>query len=85
MSSVYYVDVPAEVADEQAMSGWLKFGEPRYPSPIMKPERYLQPRAGRLVLFPSYFWHGTNPIHGSQPRTTIAFDALPAGRKDRVA
>jgi hypothetical protein len=29
------------------------------------------------VLFPSYMWHGTNAIHGADPRTTIAFDALP--------
>jgi hypothetical protein len=36
----------------------------------------VQPRAGRLVLFPSYMWHGTSPIHGPVPRTTIAFDAL---------
>jgi hypothetical protein len=32
-----------------------------------------------LVLFPSYMWHGTNAVHGSQVRTTIAFDAVPSG------
>jgi hypothetical protein len=31
------------------------------------------------VLYPSYMWHGTSPIHGSQPRTAVSFDALPAG------
>ena len=39
------------------------------------PEHFIQPRAGRLVLFPSYLWHGTTPIHGSEPRMTVAFDA----------
>jgi hypothetical protein len=69
--------VPDEVKDETLMSGWLKFGETRYPVPGITPEGVVQPSAGRLVLFPSYMWHGTNAIHGDQPRTTIAFDAVP--------
>ena len=32
-----------------------------------------------LVLFPSYLWHGTNPIHGTGPRIALAFDAVPPG------
>ena len=40
-------------------------------------EHFVQPRAGRLVLFPSYMWHGTNAIQGTEPRLTIAFDAVP--------
>jgi hypothetical protein len=35
-------------------------------------------------LFPSYMWHGTNPIHGPQVRTTIAFDALPGASADET-
>lgn len=77
ISSAYYVSVPAEVADERLRSGWLKFGEPRYPVPGAAAELMVQPVPGRLVLFPSYMWHGTNPIHGSEPRTTVAFDANP--------
>lgn len=77
ISSAYYVSVPEEVRDENLMSGWLKFGEPRFPVPGVTAEGVVQPRAGRLVLFPSYMWHGTNPIHGTEPRTTIAFDAVP--------
>jgi hypothetical protein len=37
----------------------------------------VQPRPGRLVLFPSYMWHGTMPIEGEAPRMTIAFDMVP--------
>jgi Flp pilus assembly protein TadD len=77
ISSAYYVDVPDEVADAIAKPGWLKLGEPRFPVPGATPERYIQPRAGRLVLFPSYMWHGTNPFHAGATRTSIAFDALP--------
>jgi hypothetical protein len=72
------VSVPDEVADENSRSGWLKFGEPRYPAPGALAERVVKPEAGLLVLFPSYMWHGTTPIHGPLPRTTIAFDAVPA-------
>jgi hypothetical protein len=77
ISSAYYVSVPGEVQDTQLRSGWLKFGEPRYPVPTVTPDFTVQPAAGMLVLFPSYLWHGTTAIHGTTPRTTIAFDALP--------
>jgi Flp pilus assembly protein TadD len=77
ISSAYYVAVPDEVEDVSAMSGWLKFGETRLPVPGATPETFVAPRPGRLVLFPSYMWHGTTPIHGTQTRTTIAFDVVP--------
>jgi Flp pilus assembly protein TadD len=77
LSSAYYVEVPAETQDQTLKSGWLKFGEPRYPGPGLTPECFTQPRPGRLVLFPSYMWHGTNPIHGDEARVCIAFDVRP--------
>jgi tetratricopeptide (TPR) repeat protein len=77
LSSAYYVSVPAEADDAGARSGWIKFGEPRFPQPGGDPQHFVQPRAGRLVLFPSYMWHGTVPIQGEEPRLTIAFDAVP--------
>jgi Flp pilus assembly protein TadD len=81
ISSAYYVGVPAETQDAAAASGWIKFGEPKLPIPGCSPEHQLQPRSGRLVLFPSYMWHGTTAIHGPEPRTTIAFDAVPEGER----
>jgi len=78
ISSAYYVSPPEEVSDAVRKPGWIKFGEPRFPVPGGLPEKFMQPRAGRLVLFPSYMWHGTVPISGAQRRTTIAFDASPA-------
>jgi hypothetical protein len=77
VSSAYYVSVPSEVADTSARSGWIKFGEPGMPIPGLGAEHFVQPRAGRLVLFPSYMWHGTNTILGDEPRLTVAFDAVP--------
>jgi Flp pilus assembly protein TadD len=79
ISSAYYVAVPEESDDAALRSGWLKFGEPRFPTPGATAELHLRPVAGMLVLFPSYLWHGTNPIHGLQPRVALAFDAVPDG------
>ena len=81
ISSAYYVAVPNEVQDATLMSGWIKFGEPRFPVPGATPELFVQPRPGRLVLFPSYMWHGTNPIHGKETRTAVAFDAVPSRKE----
>lgn len=76
LSSAYYVSVPDETADAEKQSGWLKFGEPAQPVPGAGPARTLQPKPGRLVLFPSYMWHGTTAIHGAEPRLTMAFDVI---------
>jgi tetratricopeptide (TPR) repeat protein len=76
ISSCYYVGVPDAVKDETARQGWIKFGEPGVEMGL-GPRRVLQPVPGRLVLFPSYMWHGTIPFQGASPRTTIAFDAVP--------
>ena len=77
LSSAYYVEVPSESEDQALKSGWIKFGEPGLRVPGHTPERLVQPKPGRLVLFPSYMWHGTNPIHGSEARMCIAFDVRP--------
>lgn len=39
----------------------------------LTPRRVVAPRAGMLVLFPSYFWHGTLPFTSATPRLTVAF------------
>ena len=78
ISSCYYVAVPDTVEDEAARQGWIKFGEPSFAARLAEPvRRAVKPVAGRLVLFPSYMWHGTVPFHGDSARTTIAFDAIP--------
>ncbi len=78
ISSCYYVSVPEAVKDETAMQGWIKFGEPAIDVVLKRPIcRAIQPVPGRLVLFPSYTWHGTLPFHDKAVRTTIAFDVVP--------
>lgn len=78
LSSAYYVAVPEVSDDPVAKQGWLKFGEPTEDfGDAFPPRLMIQPRPGRLVLFPSYFWHGTVPYQSSQCRTSVAFDVLP--------
>ena len=78
ISSCYYVTVPAETDNAETRNGWIKFGEPSMDLPLKEPiRRAIQPAPGRLVLFPSYTWHGTIPLQANSPRTTIAFDVVP--------
>ena len=78
ISSCYYVALPPAVEDTKTRQGWIKFGEPALDVTLKDPiRRAIQPRPGRLVLFPSYMWHGTVPFHDVHPRTTIAFDVIP--------
>jgi len=81
LSSACYIAVPAAVAGSPGREGWLKFGEPGIATqPRLSPEHFIQPEPGRLVLFPSYMWHGTVPFGGETPRLSVAFDLLPGGR-----
>jgi len=78
ISSCYYVAVPDAVKDESSRQGWIKFGEPSLDVALKNPiRRAIQPAPGRLVLFPSYMWHGTVPFRDKSARTTIAFDVVP--------
>jgi tetratricopeptide (TPR) repeat protein len=83
LSSAYYIGLPVgtkpRVVDDAHMrDGWLKFGEPGMAVPGCEPEQFVEPKAGLLVLFPSYFWHGTVPFEDGGRRLTAAFDVLPA-------
>lgn len=78
LSSAYYVAVPDVVADEVGQEGWLTLGQPTPDFGALAPRRTIRPAVGRLVLFPSYIWHGTTPFQSDEQRMTIAFDALPA-------
>ena len=78
ISSAYYVDLPPDVAAGLGNQGALKFGQ----SPFSlgaddQPSRLVTPAVGKLVLFPSYFWHGTVRFTASRPRLTVAFDVVP--------
>jgi len=81
ISSAFYVELPGVMQGagaEAGREGWIKFGEPGAPTrPKMEAEHFVRPEPGRLVLFPSYMWHGTVPFSGDQTRLTMAFDVVP--------
>jgi len=78
ISSAYYVQVPGEIVESDRHGGGLKFGEPDIDiGAAGEAKRTLQPAVGRLVLFPSYMWHGTIPFESDDPRMTVAFDVVP--------
>ena len=76
LSSAYYVDLPKAMS-EADKQGWIKFGEPNL-DVGQTAEHFEQPKPGRLVLFPSYMWHGTVPFTGPDTRLTLPFDIVPA-------
>ena len=84
LSGVYYVAVPPGLGDD----GALEFGEPpsRVAVKIEPARRRVSARPGRLVVFPSWFWHRTLPFAQPGERISVAFDVMPsaAGRQQVV-
>ena len=78
MSGVYYVACP-EVDRDVRRAGWIEFGAPPDDFPFTRPPaiRSLAPRPGRLVFFPAYFYHRTQPLGQDGLRISIAFDIVP--------
>ena len=80
LSGVYYVALPPGLeAATDSTAGWIEFGQPPdHYHGTKQPELTLEkPRAGLLVLFPSYFYHRTIPFDAAGRRISIAFDVLP--------
>jgi tetratricopeptide (TPR) repeat protein len=75
ISSALYIALPPKMGKK---SGALTFGVPDAAYGLNLPPRRVEvPKVGRLVLFPSYFWHGTLPFDSDKHRLTVAFDAVP--------
>ena len=73
-SSALYVSLPEGTQGDE---GWLTLGEPTSVLGLnLPPVRKIEPRPGRLVLFPSTMWHGTVPFEAGE-RLTVAFDVAP--------
>jgi cytochrome c-type biogenesis protein CcmH/NrfG len=77
ISSAFYVSLPDNTPDSPEHAGWLKLGEP--PPELetgLSAYKMVEPKPGRLVLFPSIMWHGTVPFPSGE-RLTCAFDVVP--------
>jgi tetratricopeptide (TPR) repeat protein len=80
ISGVYYPKIPQPIgAPGQGQAGWFELGgnPERFPCKSVPETRAIQPREGLMLLFPSYFYHRTLPFTSSEPRVSIAFDAVP--------
>ena len=84
LSGVYYAQVPAAVAETKGHDGWIAFAETAAmldgtPDTLQeKGARLIRPEEGLMVLFPSYFYHGTIPFETEETRISVAFDLMPA-------
>lgn len=76
ISSACYLETPHETPDYE---GWIRFGAPGIrTTPPLPAERFIEPKPGMLVLFPSYMWHGVAPYAAPATRMTFAFDLEPS-------
>ncbi len=76
ISSAYYAALPDAVAQDG--QGSLTFGQSRFRlGNEDRVEAKVRPEVGKLVLFPSYYWHGTESFAADRPRLAVAFDIAP--------
>jgi tetratricopeptide (TPR) repeat protein len=75
ISSAFYVALP-----DSADCGKLALGSPPPELALpLQPYRCVEPKPGRLALFPSTMWHATEPFAAGE-RLTIAFDVKLSGK-----
>ena len=87
-SGVYYVD-DGGVGENPELGGAFEMQDPRGAAPAMYApnlafampggqsigaSELILPRAGQMVLFPSWLHHAVRPYHGHQARISIAFN-----------
>lgn len=76
ISSALYIVLPSDLGEDEA--GFLALGEPQAQLKLdLPPTKLIEPKPGRLALFPSWMWHGTRPF-GAGERMTVAFDVARA-------
>jgi uncharacterized protein (TIGR02466 family) len=87
-SGVYWVDDGGADADE-TLGGLFEITDPRGLLPVMYAPslrfavdgcddaggaRTLTPKAGMMILFPSWLTHAVTPYRGTRPRISVAFN-----------
>jgi len=78
LSLCFYVDVPDSIKGDNDNQGCLHIGAPNLDiTPSLPAERFIEPSVGKLVIMPSYIWHGTVPFESETNRLTIVCDVKP--------
>ena len=83
LGMVYYPELPPEMQADEAnrgedQRGFLQLGDPPEDFPVaVEPDTYtIQPKEGRLIMFPGCFFHRTVPFESKDRRISIAFDVV---------
>lgn len=83
VSGVYSLNIPESVGrDDDGLAGCLRLGQSNLRIKGKRDQagfltETIAPLEGVMVLFPSYFWHHTNPFESKDYRNSVAFDAIP--------
>lgn len=87
-SGTYYVD-DGGIGDDSELDGAFEMQDPRGVAPAMYApllgfavpggqsvgaSELIYPRAGQIILFPSWLAHAVRPYHGERERISIAFN-----------
>jgi len=77
----YYVRVPEEPADAPDGAGCIEYGKHVYHAATGTDyqRRRFNPKAGTMLMWPSYFSHGTIPSTAPGVRMVVGFDLVPKG------
>jgi Tfp pilus assembly protein PilF len=76
ISSALYVSLPDASQLGAPPAGWISFGRPPQGLGLDLPAYgQVEPKPGRLVLFPSTLWHQTLPFDDGE-RLVVAFDVM---------
>lgn len=82
LSGVYYCKIPKSFGEDlKDPHGWIEFGRPdenHYGPCKAMDVRVTKPELGRMILFPSYYWHSTVPLKSEDVRISFAFDIVRA-------
>ena len=80
LSGVYYVRLPGAMdSPDREPAGYIEFGRPpaHFHFSSDPRVRLIRPLQGHMLLFPSYFYHRTEPFESNDTRISIAFDIIP--------
>lgn len=79
LSGVYYPQLLPPAALTDSREGWFTIGSLPQLFGGEGGLRDIAPLPGRMVLFPSYYYHRTRDFGGTEERISFAFDVVPAG------
>lgn len=84
-SGVYYVtgNPPPDPEEDTGFSGKIEFHDPRPGATMsfseddkLQRQLLLSPKAGTMIMFPSWLHHSVHPYFGREARISIAFNVI---------